>query len=131
MKGTVRTMDEATQDMAEERLKAIVAHTAAAFGATAEVDYVRNYPAMVNAEAETGYAAEAARRVAGDCADADLTMGAEDFSFLLNARPGAYILVGNGDTARVHQPDYNFNDEIIPAGCSWWVEVAESRLPIA
>ena len=130
LKGTVRTMDEATHDMAEERLKAIVANTAAAFGATAEVDYVRNYPTMVNSEAETGYAAEAARKVAGECAPAEQTMGAEDFSFMLNACPGAYILLGNGDTAKVHQPDYNFNDDIIPAGCSWWVEVAESRLPI-
>ena len=57
-------------------------------------------------------------------------MGGEDFSFMLNATSGAYILMGNGDTAKVHSPDYNFNDEAIPAGCSWWVELAEQRLPL-
>ena len=130
MKGTVRTMDAETHDMVEERFREIVNGVAATFGATAEIDYTRNYPAMVNSVAETGYAVEAAKRVAGDCAEADLTMGAEDFSFMLNARPGAYILIGNGDSAMVHQPTYDFNDEAIPAGCSWWVEMAESRLPL-
>ncbi len=130
LKGTVRTMDEETHDMVEKRFTEIVEGVAASFGAKAEVDYVRNYPTMVNSEAETEYAREAARKVSGDCSHADPTMGAEDFSFMLNARPGAYILIGNGDTAMVHQPDYDFNDEVIPAGCSWWVEMAESRLPL-
>ena len=58
-------------------------------------------------------------------------MGGEDFAFLSNARPGAYILVGNGDTANVHHPNYNFNDEAIPAGCSWWAEIVERCLPAA
>ena len=58
-------------------------------------------------------------------------MGGEDFSFMLNERPGAYILLGNGDTANVHQPDYDFNDEAIGAGCSWWVEMVEGRLPLS
>jgi hippurate hydrolase len=57
-------------------------------------------------------------------------MGAEDFSFMLNARPGAYILVGNGDTASVHHPEYDFDDAVIPAGCSWWAEVVERRMPV-
>jgi hippurate hydrolase len=130
LKGTVRTMDSETHDMVERRFHEIVEGVAATYGATVEIDYQRNYPAMVNSEAETDYAKEAAARVAGDCGFADLTMGAEDFSFMLNARPGAYILLGNGDTAMVHQPDYDFNDDAIPAGCSWWVEMAESRLPL-
>ena len=130
LKGTVRTMDTATQDMVEARFHEIVTGVAAAFGATAEIDYVRNYPSMVNSETETDYARDAARKVAGDCGYAEQTMGAEDFAFMLNARPGAYIFLGNGDTAMVHQPTYNFNDEVIPAGCSWWVEMAESRLPL-
>ena len=130
LKGTVRSMDDETHDMVETRFHEIVNGVATTFGATAEIKYQRNYPAMVNSAAETEYAIAAAERVAGTCAEAELTMGAEDFSFLLNARPGAYILVGNGDTAMVHQPTYDFNDEAIPAGCSWWVEVAEGRLPL-
>jgi hippurate hydrolase len=85
-----------------------------------------------NSENETEYAAAAARAVAGDCdTDAPLVMGGEDFSFMLNERPGAYILVGNGDTAMVHHPLYNFNDEAIPAGCSFWAEIVEQRLKAA
>ena len=129
MTGTVRTLDEGTHDLAEERLKDIVTHVAAAFGCSAKVDYVRNYPVMSNAETETEHAIAAARKVSGDCSLAEKTMGGEDFAFMLNARPGAYILMGNGDTAKVHSPDYNFNDDAIPAGCSWYVEMAESRLP--
>ncbi|MEO0946188.1 MAG: M20/M25/M40 family metallo-hydrolase, partial [Pseudomonadota bacterium] len=128
LKGTVRTMDDAVRDKAEERFREIVEHTARAFGATAELDYRRNYPVTANAEQETVYAADAARAVVGDCAHADMTMGGEDFSYMLLERPGAYILMGNGDSAGVHTPDYNFNDDAIPFGCSWFVEVAESRL---
>lgn len=130
LKGTVRTLEPATQDLAESRLKELITGISSAFGCTAGIDYTRNYPVMVNSETETGYAIQAARRVSGDCAEAPPTMGGEDFAFMLNARPGAYILVGNGDTAKVHSPDYDFNDETIPAGCSWYVEMAESRLPI-
>ena len=89
---------------------------------------MRGYPVMVNTDIETEYAAAAARKISGDCEEAPLVMGGEDFAYLLEERPGAYILVGNGDTAMVHHPKYNFNDEAIPAGCSWWVEMAESRL---
>ena len=131
LKGTVRTLSTAVQDIAEARLKAIAETTAAAFGATAEVTYKRNYPVMENAEVETDHAIAAAKSVSGDCGDAPLIMGGEDFAFMLNARPGAYILVGNGDTAHVHNPEYNFNDEAIPAGCSWYAEIVEQRLPAA
>ncbi len=128
LKGTVRTLDPEVRDLAERRMNEIVTLTAQAFGATATLTYHRGYPVMVNAEDETAYAAAAAERVSGGCAPAPLVMGGEDFAYMLNARPGAYILIGNGDTAMVHNPLYDFNDEAIPAGCSWWVEVAESRL---
>ena len=131
LKGTVRTLEVDVQDKVEARLNEIVMHTAATYGAEAKVDYLRNYPSMANHPTETEFAADAARRVSGTCHDEPPTMGGEDFAFLLNARPGAYILVGNGDTAKVHSPDYDFNDDTIPAGCSYWVELAESRLPLA
>ena len=131
LKGTVRTLDGAVQDLAEDRLKAIVDLTARAYGATAEVDYRRGYPVMVNSEAQTEFAADVASAVAGSCEEAPLVMGGEDFAFMLEERPGAYILVGNGDTAAVHHPKYNYNDEAIPAGCSWWAEIVERRMPAA
>jgi len=131
MKGTVRTLDESTRDLAETRMTEILNGVASAFGCTAKLDYLRNYPVMTNHDIETEYAKEAAVRVAGDCAEAEPTMGGEDFAFLLNARPGAYIFLGNGDSAKVHSPDYNFDDNAIPAGCSWFVEIAEGRLPVS
>jgi hippurate hydrolase len=132
MKGTVRTLALDVQDMAQARLTEIVERTAQAFGGSASVDYLRNYPVMVNSEDQTAFAAEVAVSVSGDCdTNAPLVMGGEDFSFLSNARPGAYILVGNGDTAAVHHPKYNFSDEAIPAGCSWYAEVVEQRMPAA
>jgi hippurate hydrolase len=129
LKGTVRTLDAGVRDLAEGRLKAIAETTAAAFGATARVDYRRGYPVMVNSDEQTVFAASVAREVAGDCAEAAQLMGGEDFAFMLNSRPGAYILVGNGQTAMVHHPQYNFSDEAIPAGCSWWAGVVEKRMP--
>jgi hippurate hydrolase len=131
LKGTVRTLDPEIRDLAEERMTAIVEGTATMFGGSATLDYTRNYPVMVNSDEQTEFAAEVARAVSGDCAEAPLVMGGEDFAFMSNARPGAYILVGNGDTAHVHHPKYNFNDEAIPAGCSWWAEIVERRLPAA
>jgi hippurate hydrolase len=131
MKGTVRTMSTAMRDLAEKRLKAIAEGTAATFGAKADVTYYRGYPVMVNHEEQTEFAAEVAKSVSGACADAPLVMGGEDFAFMLEERPGAYILVGNGDTAAVHHPEYNFNDDAIPAGCSWWAEIVEQRMPAA
>ena len=130
MKGTVRTLSPAMRDLCEERLGKIVSGIAASFGATATLDYTRNYPVMVNHGAQTEFAAEVARSVSGACDEAPLIMGGEDFAFMLEERPGAYILVGNGDTAMVHHPEYNFNDEAIPAGCSWWAEIAEKRMPL-
>jgi len=128
LRGTVRTLDPALRDLAERRMTEIAAGVAATFGAAIEVDYIRSYPVMVNAAAETEHAAAVARAVGGACAEAPLVMGGEDFAYMLEARPGAYILVGNGDTAPVHHPDYDFNDEIIPTGCSWLAGMVEHRL---
>ena len=120
LKGTVRTLDKDIHDLAEERMGEICAGIGATFGVEIKLTYMRNYPVMVNSEEQTEFAAEVARAVSGDCAEAPQVMGGEDFAFMLEAKPGAYILVGNGDTANVHHPKYNFNDETIPSGCSWW-----------
>ncbi len=131
MLGTVRTMRHDLHDLAEKRVVEICEGIAATFGAKAAVKYTRNYPVMVNHDEQTEFAAEVARSVSGDCIEAPLVMGGEDFAFMLEERPGAYILVGNGDTAMVHHPMYNFNDEAIPAGCSWWAGIVEQRMPAA
>ncbi len=131
LKGTVRTLDADVRDLAEIRIKALTEGLAASFGATASIDYMRGYPVMVNTPEQTEFAADVARAVGGGCEEAPLVMGGEDFAYMLEERPGAYILVGNGDTANVHHPAYDFNDEIIPAGCSWWAEIAERRMPAA
>lgn len=129
--GTVRTMSTEARDLAEKRVTEICEGVASTFGGTARVQYKRNYPVMVNHDEQTAFAADVARSVSGQCDEAPLVMGGEDFAFMLEERPGAYILVGNGDTAMVHHPEYNFNDEAIPAGCSWWAEIVEQRLSIA
>ncbi len=131
IRGTVRTMSEEMRDMAEKRIAEICNGTAATFGGTAAINYMRGYPVMVNSDAQTEFAAKVATSISGGCDDAPLIMGGEDFAFMLEERPGAYILVGNGDTAMVHHPEYNFNDEAIPAGCSWWAEIVEQRMPAA
>ena len=131
MKGTVRCLSEAVRELSEERLISIVEKTAEAYGATAQVTYKRSYPVTVNAEEQTTYASAVATKIAGSCGDSSYFMGAEDFSFMLNERPGAYILLGNGEnSAPVHTETYNFNDEIIPAGCSWFAGIAEERMPL-
>ncbi len=131
IKGTVRALDSDMRAKTQERLIEIAEATARAQGCVAEVDYLVMYPVTVNNAEHTGYAAEAAKAVTPDVqTDCAPIMAAEDFAFMLNARPGAYIMVGNGDTAHVHHPEYNFNDDAIPAGCSWFAELAERRLPL-
>ncbi len=127
--GTVRTMSPAMRDLAERRMQALCDSIGAGFGGQVSLSYTRNYPVMVNHDAQTDFAAEVAKSVSGHCDEAPLVMGGEDFAFMLEERPGAYILVGNGDTAHVHHPQYNFNDAAIPAGCSWWAGVVEQRMP--
>ena len=131
LKGTVRTMSKEMREIVETRIREICEGIATTFGGTVNVRYIRGYPVMVNSEEQTEFAADVARKVSGNCDDAALVMGGEDFAFMLEERPGAYILVGNGDSASVHHPEYNFNDEAIPAGCSWWAEIVENRMPAA
>ena len=134
MTGTVRTLDNANRALVAQRIRDVATHTALAFGATAEVIWEEGYPVTVNHEAETGYALEAARAVAGEAnvdPDVEPIMPAEDFSFMLEARPGAYIHLGNGDSAQCHHPAYNFEDEAIPFGSSWYAEMIERRMPAA
>ena len=132
LKGTVRTMDPAVQDFVERRISEIVEGTAMALGAKAVVNYNRGYPVTINAEENTHFAVDVAQAVSGkvDANTAPL-MGAEDFSFMLNERPGAYIFLGNGDTAMVHHPAYNFDDTAIPFGSSWYAGMVEARMPAA
>ena len=130
LRGTVRTLDNAVRDIVEPRFRAIVEGTARMLGAEAHLDYRRGYPATVNHPRETVFAASAARSVAGaDGVDDNAvpTMGGEDFSYMLEARPGAFIFIGNGDTAGLHHPAYDFNDEVLPAGIQYWTEIARAR----
>lgn len=130
LEGTVRTLDAEYRTLAEERVRRIACDTASAFGAVAEVNWIPGYPATVNTETETEHAADAARAVAGDVIDdVDPIMPSEDFAYMLEERPGAYIFLGNGDTAQCHHPAYNFDDEAIPAGSSWFAELVERRMP--
>jgi hippurate hydrolase len=129
MKGTIRTLKPEIRELAEQRLRLMVENITAAFGATAALDFRRGYPVTVNSEAETAFAAGVAETVAGEGrVDRDLAplLGGEDFSYMLEARPGAFIFVGNGDTAMVHHPEYDFNDEAIPYGVSYWAKLAET-----
>jgi len=130
MMGTVRTLSAKIRDQVETRMQALCQSIPAGFGATGRLDYERNYPVMVNHDEQTDFAASVARSITGQCEDAPLVMGGEDFAFMLEERPGAYILMGNGDTAMVHSPDYDFNDAVIPTGCSWWAGIVEQRMPL-
>ena len=131
--GTVRTFDKAVQRMVMARLEAIVAGQAASFGVTAQLDYEVGYPATVNDPDRTAFAAEVAREIVGDAgvnADAGREMGAEDFSYLLEHRPGAYLFIGNGESAGLHHPAYDFNDDTAPYGASFFARVVERALPV-
>ena len=130
LRGTVRTLDEDVRDLAEARFREIVTHTAAAHQCSAEIDYQRGYPVTVNHDAQTDFAADMAEKVTpGVVRDTPPIMAGEDFSYMLNVRPGNYMMIGNGvDGATVHHPMYDFNDEAIPAGCSWFAELVENRL---
>jgi hippurate hydrolase len=132
LKGTVRTMDPKVQDQVQARVIELATGMAATLGARAVVDYRRGYPVTMNAPENTAFAAEVAQAVSGRVdTNAAPLMGAEDFSFMLNERPGAYIFLGNGDTAMVHHPAYNFDDAAIPFGASWYAGMAEARMPVA
>ena len=129
--GTVRTLMPEVRDLAETRIRQIAESLTSAYGAKARVSYSRNYPVTVNHREETVHALNAAASIAGESqvsGELDPMMGGEDFSYMLLARPGAFIFIGNGDTAGLHNPGYDFNDEAIPHGISYWVKLAETRL---
>lgn len=131
--GTVRTFDAAVQGMVMARLEAIVAGAAISFGVEAELVYNVGYPATINDPERTVFAADVAREIAGDKGvidDSGPEMGAEDFAFLLNECPGCYLFVGNGDTAGLHHPEYNFDDETAAAGASFFARLIERALPL-
>ncbi|TRC97945.1 amidohydrolase [Mesorhizobium sp. WSM4303] len=129
--GTVRTLKKEIAKKSEERIRAICDGIATAFGATIAVDYDANYPVTFNDPEETVFASDVAASVAGDTQvhrAIQPVMGGEDFSYMLEARPGAFIFIGNGETAGLHHPAYDFNDEVIPHGMSYWVKLAETAL---
>ena len=132
LRGTARSLDPEVRDQIEAAIARVADNTAAALGARAEVHYERGYPVTMNDPQATGFAAEVARQVAGSVnMDMLPLMAGEDFSYMLNERPGAYIFVGNGDTAMVHSPEYDFDDNAIPAGASWYAGMVEARMPVS
>lgn len=129
--GTVRTLQPTMRDTAERRIKETAAGIAMACGVEISINYERYYPVTVNHTDETELALAVARNVAGNAkvnGKLDPMMGAEDFSFMLEARPGAFIFIGNGQSAGLHHPEYNFNDEAIAHGVSYWVQLVETVL---
>ncbi len=132
LNATVRTFNPEVQDMVERRMGEIVAGTAAAFGVEAELIYERGYPATVNDTSQTEFAADVARDVVGAAhvvADAGAEMGAEDFAYMLQARPGAYLFLGAGEGAGLHHPAFDFNDEIAPIGATYFARLVETAQP--
>ncbi|MFQ5567612.1 MAG: amidohydrolase, partial [Paracoccaceae bacterium] len=133
LKGTVRTLKPEIRALVEQRLHAVTDGIAAAFGATVELDFQTGYPVTVNHDGATAFAADVAEAVAGEGRvgrDLAPLLGGEDFSYMLEARPGAFIFIGNGDTAKVHHPEYDFNDAAIPYGVSYWARLAETAMPV-
>ena len=126
---TVRTFDARVQDMVERRCREICQGVAAAMGVQAEVDYLRGYPATVNHAAETDFAMAVAAEVGAEAAPCEPVMGAEDFAFMLERRPGAYLFLGQGPGATVHHPKYDFNDAVAPVGASWFARLVERAQP--
>ena len=145
IQGTVRTFTFEVLDLIEKRMQEIAEHTAAAFGASCEFQFKRNYPPTVNHPEETAFVRQVMTDIVGadQVLDQEPTMGAEDFSFMLQERPGAYVFIANGDGAHragyeggghdvgpcmLHNPHYDFNDDLIPLGATLWVRLAEEWL---
>lgn len=129
--GTVRTLVPEIREFAQRRLTEIAESTAAVFGGRAEVNYQQGYPVTFNHSRETEFAVGIAQTIVGDTAvntNMPPVMGAEDFSYMLESRPGAFVFLGNGDTAALHNSAYDFNDDAIPYGISYWVSLAETAL---
>ena len=135
LRGSCRTLTAATRDLAERRLREVCAGVATTSGAAIGVEYFRGYPACVNTEAEVRLAARAAARVGGaEQVDTACVprLGSEDFAYMLEQRPGAYVFVGAaraGDNPPVHNPYYDFNDDILPLGARYWVELVREAMP--
>jgi amidohydrolase len=132
LRGTARSLLPEVRDTLENRLREIVEGTAKAYGAKATLTYNRHYPVTRNHLKQTEFAAAIAGDVVGgDRVDTDTPplMGGEDFSFMLEARPGAFIFIGNGDTAGLHHPAYDFDDNAIPVGASYWARLVETAMP--
>jgi len=136
LRGTVRTFEPAVQDLIEQRMRTIVAGLAATFEMTATVRYERRYPATVNDATETTHAIAAAAAVVGAAnveTDPTPEMGSEDFAFMLQAKPGCYVWLGAGqgpETPNIHSPQYDFNDDALAIGASYWMTLAEQQLPM-
>ena len=141
--GTVRTFTIPVLDLMEQRMREVAAHTAAAFGAEVEFKFKRNYPPLINHAAETAFAVKVMQDVVGAAAvnaQVEPTMGSEDFAFMLQHKPGCYVFIGNGEgghrdighglgPCNLHNPSYDFNDELLPIGATYWVRLAEAALP--
>ncbi len=133
MRGTLRAFDESVRLQSKQRIIDIASQTAAVFGGSAEIDYRDGYPPTVNHEQQTEFVIDVARAVVGDDkVDPERTpmMGAEDFSYMLNERPGAFIFMGNGASANLHHPEYDFNDDAIRYGCQYWVNLVNRYMPL-
>ena len=130
--GTVRTLKDETRVAIARRFHDVVEGVARALGVAVEIDFEEGYPVVINHAAQTEYAAAVARSIAGPdrvSTDLDPTMGGEDFSYMLRARPGSFFFIGNGDTAGLHHPEYDFDDRVIPYGISYWARLVETALP--
>ncbi len=128
--GTVRSFDPDLRDMVERRFGEIVAGQAASYGVEAKLDYIRNYPATINHQSQTEFAVRVAQEVVGDgnvISDRQPEMGAEDFSYMLEKRPGSYLMLGQGIGPSCHHPAFNFNDEVSTIGASFFARLIETR----
>ena len=142
--GTVRTFTVPVLDLMEQRMRDVATHTAAAFGAEVEFNFKRNYPPLINHALETAFAVGVMQKIVGvENVDATVepTMGAEDFAFMLQHKPGCYVFLGNGDgghrdtghglgPCNLHNPSYDFNDDLLPIGATYWIELAQAALPV-
>ena len=130
LRGTVRTLTAEVRELIEKRVKEVTTGVAQMTGARIELNYERGYPVTSNHAAQTDFATQVAKQVAGEANVLEMPplMGAEDFSYMLEQRPGAFIFCGNGDSAGLHHPAYNFNDEAIVFGTSYWIKLVENSL---
>jgi amidohydrolase len=130
LKGTVRTLTAEVRELVEKRVREVVAGVAQITGAKIDLEYERGYPVVVNPASQTDLATRVAKEIAGEANVHEMPplMGGEDFAYMLEQRPGAFIFCGNGDSAGLHHPAYNFNDEAIVYGTSYWIKLVENTL---